>query len=620
MRALIWIIAVPIVVVLALVLLLPLLLDAETLIEIAAKQIKEQTGAELRVDGDASLSLFPKVGVSVSKVSVDVPDSSAQVRADSLAVGVAVLPLLSRTVEIEAINVAGMVVTQQAANEEAAKVAALDTSTLSPAELDVFYAARAQARQAAAADAAANVLAVPLALEVGKLALRDIRLVTVDSQQEPISELQLKEFTATDLNLAGRAIPLHAHVVVESEDEAPPIEIVIDGRALAALDDGNVTLDTVKINLVGATPDPVNLTINGLVDLKEQATDLNLELEVGAMSGMGKVRYASFESPQIDADLALTELNPALLVLAGPDAAAAGDMNEASTPAADQTPLPLHALRMIDTRAKLKIDTVVIEPHILTDVEATLRVVDGEVTLEPVQADVYGGKIDLKLGLDGRYNLAKLSAKGGVNGLDIGRAAAAMEIAVEASGAANLNWEVTGTGATVEALKASLTGPIDFTTAEVTLVGVQTQQMLCKAVALVNQESLTAEFPVNTEFQALEAKIRLADGIASLQPLDARLAAAIFSGNGTLDITSHDLRMSLRAQLNEELGEFDPACRINERYAELRWPVECRGNLADEPGSWCRINTREIVKDLAENELKKEAGKQAGKLLKKLFN
>ena len=67
------------------------------------------------------------------------------------------------------------------------------------------------------------------------------------------------------------------------------------------------------------------------------------------------------------------------------------------------------------------------------------------------------------------------------------------------------------------------------------------------------------------------------------------------------------------------MAERDPACRINERYAGLRWPVECRGNLAEDPGSWCRVNVDDVIRDLAENEVKRKIGQEAGKLLKKLF-
>jgi hypothetical protein len=47
--------------------------------------------------------------------------------------------------------------------------------------------------------------------------------------------------------------------------------------------------------------------------------------------------------------------------------------------------------------------------------------------------------------------------------------------------------------------------------------------------------------------------------------------------------------------------------------------VECKGNLAGDTADWCGIDATEIVKDLAEGELKRKAEQEAGKLLKKLF-
>jgi uncharacterized protein involved in outer membrane biogenesis len=202
----------------------------------------------------------------------------------------------------------------------------------------------------------------------------------------------------------------------------------------------------------------------------------------------------------------------------------------------------------------------------------------------------------------------------------VGRAVAAMEMPMGASGSADLTWSLQGEGRSAGALTQSLQGPIDFSTDDITLKGIAMERMLCKGIALVNQESLVAEFPADTTFEALSAKIQLQQGTARLNPLTATLPAVSLSGTGALDLESQRLQASLRAQLSPELGEVDPACRVNERYAEIRWPVECRGTLADDPASWCNVNTTEIVKDLAENEAKRKVKEQAGKLLNKLFD
>jgi uncharacterized protein involved in outer membrane biogenesis len=621
MRALLWIVGIGLVLIIGAALLLPVLVDEAALIRIAAEKIEESSGVKLAVRGDASLSLFPEVALRTSGVTVTLPDGGGEIEADYLQAGVALLPLLSRSVEMQSITVEGLTMTTTLDEEAAAaaRAAELDTGKLSNAELDAFYAARAQARKAGAADAASAALAAPLALQVGELVLRDIRLRSVDTSGKLISELRLTQLTGKDLNTAGRPIPITAHLVIAGDTEAQNIDVVVEGSATVAADQNRATLNAINVIVQGATPDPVEVTLNGSAALDTQTADLTIDLTIGELRGDGKVRFDNFGSPMIDADLKLTELNPALLVLAGPDAAAAAE-SEADTAADGDAPLPLHPLRMVDTRARLAIERVVLGAHVLESVNATLRVVDGVADLKPVTATVHGGQIDFQATFNGRYNTAKLNTIGAVKQLDVASAVAAMEAGLSASGSADLTWTLSGSGRTRNELIKSLTGPIDFTTADITLQDIALQRMICSGVALVNKESLVAEFPTDTAFEALSARVQLANGVATLDPLTATLPAIALSGNGSLALDTQDLRASLRAQLSSELGEFDPACEIDERYTQLRWPVECRGNLAGNPASWCKVDTTEIVKELVENEAERKVKKEAGKLLKKLLD
>jgi uncharacterized protein involved in outer membrane biogenesis len=613
MRALLWILAIPIVLVLAAVLLIPLFLDTETLVSIAAKQIEEQSGIELRVDGDASLSLFPKVALAMSEVRADLPDGGGRIEADTLATGVALVPLFRGAVEVDSLLLEGVTFMSIARDEAVARAESLDTSTLSDAELDEFYALRRQSRESAAVEASASIVVVAMSLEVGELVLRDIRVLSVDEEDEVLSEIRLEELLATGLNIDGRPVPLSARVSLP--DDESPLEVVLDTTFSADVNSNIVTIDSFRARVTGATQEPLEIDASGRITLTTQVADLDLALRSEGLSGSGSVRYASFESPQIDAELSLSELTPALLVLAGPEAA---ESEAAATGTASD--LPLHALRMIDTRARLKIDAAAIDKHVLEDVDATLRIVDGVATLEPVRATLHGGAIAFSAELNGRYNTARLSTEGNVADFDLAEATAALDAGVAASGTADLAWDIAGSGATTEQLLGSLTGPISFDTRAITIRDIALEGTVCRAVALVNQESLSAAFPADTAFEELHAEVRLVDGVARLDPLTARLTAFGLSGTGVLDIASGDLRASLRAQLSEELAELDPACRINERYTQLRWPVECEGNLAGDPADWCGVNTTEIIKDLAEGELKRKASEEAGRLLKKIFD
>ena len=613
MRVLLWIVGIPVLFLLAAVILIPVFLDKEALVALAAEQLEAQSGIQLAVEGDASLSLFPAVALSMSEVRAELPDNGGRIEARSLATGVALLPLFRGSVEIASVLLEGVTFTTVEVNDAVAEAAALDTSTLSDTELDAFYALREQARENAAAEAAASSLAVGIALEVGELALRDIRAITVNAQGEVISEVLLEELVANDLNIGGRPAPLTARITLP-DDEAP-INVVLNLVFRSDLDAGMVFIDELSTRVTGATPEPVEVTGSGKISLQTQVADLAIGLRSAGLEGSGDVRYASFESPQIDATLVLSELTPALLVLAGPEAAEAADADVGESAA---SALPLNTLRMIDTRAQAKIERVVVDAHVLEDVDARLRVVDGVATLDPVSAKLHGGNIVFAAELNGRYNVAELNTEGSITGFDIAEATNALDAGVGAAGKAELTWTLTGSGATSDELTGSLTGPVRFNTQDITIQDIAMERMTCRAVALVNQEQLTAEFPKDTRFQALSADINLAGGVARLEPLTAQLTALGLTGSGTFDLASGDLRASLRTQLSEALGEMDPACRINERYTNLNWPVECEGNIAGEPADWCSMDVTEIVKELAEGEIKRKITDEAGRFLKRL--
>ena len=101
--------AIFIVLLLAALILAPLLLDEEKVLEIAATQLKEQTGATLTVDGETSLSLFPVLGISLEEASLAMPgEQQPGITVGALSIGVQMMPLLSGSVEIDSISVDGL--------------------------------------------------------------------------------------------------------------------------------------------------------------------------------------------------------------------------------------------------------------------------------------------------------------------------------------------------------------------------------------------------------------------------------------------------------------------------------------------------------------------------------
>ncbi len=591
--------------------ILPMLMDKDKVLALAAREINQQTGATLTVDGEASLSLFPVMGVSLGDVSLAMPEEKQPgLRVETVQIGVQVLPLLKGNVQIDTIRLVGLSARLVSAPEEPHA----DTSHLSDKQLDAFYAKRRQDTASAGQNAGAEaILAVPMALNVQQLTVRDARVEIVDPATGESTTIELPHLEISGLNLDGRPIPLSLQMNLPGKQ---PIAIDLNGSLRVDQQAQNVNLDELNVAISGATAKPLKLTSKGVIDLSRQIANLQLQVATGDTRGDGTLRYASFESPQIDTKLHLNRLDPALLVLAGPNAAASTDTDAA---AGRDQPLPLDAIRQIDTRAELTVDEAVFDVHTIHNLHAQLRALEGVIDIPVMTGTLHGGKLDAKATFDGKHNVANLNSSGGVSGLDLAAALAAMQSKPVMVGTASLDWKIQGGGRTADELVNSLAGPVHLTSDKVTLKGVPVQKMLCQGVALVNKEQLSASFPADSPFDALDASLQLADGALRLNPLRASLAGISLTGTGVMDLSGDAFKSTFTARLSPQMEKLDPACRVSKRLLAIDWPVQCKGQLSADPAGWCRVDTQEIIADLAKYEVQKQVQKKAGKLLNKFF-
>ncbi len=73
--------------------------------------VKRQTGRTLTIDGKIALTFFPKVGAGLGKVTLSEPNSAAIfARVDEAHVAVAVIPLLSKQVDVDRVTLTGLTV------------------------------------------------------------------------------------------------------------------------------------------------------------------------------------------------------------------------------------------------------------------------------------------------------------------------------------------------------------------------------------------------------------------------------------------------------------------------------------------------------------------------------
>jgi AsmA protein len=608
-RILLYLLGIPLMLVIAALLVLPLFIDEEKLIKLATAELEARSGAKLSVRGDAGLNLFPRLALRLGDTVLQLPgEEQPEISARELSVEVFLRPLLSREVVIKGLELDGLVLTLPA--RQAVEVP--DLATLSDAELERFYAARRKTLQETAAMGAGAVFGAPLALNVASLQLTDARIILQQpAGAEPVV-LDLPLLRGTDLNLEGKPASLTLQLRMAGEQS---LSLDLATIFSASADSQTVNLQELELELAGATPAPVTLRASGSVNLEKRLAELAVELDNGATQGSGTVRYAAAESPQVDAVLRMNLLDPALLLLAGPEAATSADTGAADGDAA----LPLDALRLADTRADLRVERAVVGAHTIENLRLRLRAVEGVATFDTISGTLHGGKLDATAILNARLSTPTLTTRGELAELDTAVLLLALEADPVLSGRADARWQLESRGGSRNALIAALEGEIRLDTEALTLEQVGVERMLCQVMAQVNQEPLQNELPMRSSFSSASARIQLSGGEARLNPLLADLDHVGLRGEGKLDLLSNDFVASFRARLAPTLAEVDPACRVNQRLAAIDWPVNCRGQLGGEPGNWCKVDSEAIIADLARRELENMAREEGGRFLQRLL-
>lgn len=617
-RLILLVVGIPLFLLLLAAALLPLLIDQQRLIELAAHTLEEQTGATLTVAGETRLALFPGIGVALSEVSLVLPgDGAATASARSLEIGVRLLPLLSRRIEVEGVTLAGLDARLPMRGPDTSALAQPDTTGMTDAQLDAYYAMRREAMQQPGDTLQPiQLLAAPLALDINALDVSDSR-ITLLNPDRTSTLIELRHFQASGVNTDGRPMALSALIAVPARDSAPALTLRADGKLSVDLATSRVSLAPMGVALSGITPHPIALDLRGTIDLTDLSADLELQLGSGETHGSGNLRFAAGASPQVEAQLGLNRLDPALLALAGPEAAA--QAGEAESTDGGDSPLPLAMIRSLSTGLELTVERAVFQNYVIQDMKLSARAVDGIVNVSSLTGNLFGGALNLTGTFNARRDEATLSTRGRLDGVDIAELLAAAAVDASVSGRASLNWQLSGRGASSKELINTLSGPAALTTEAVILKGIGIQKLLCESVALVNQQGLQASFPGDSALQDLSADILLGGGNAMLSPLRADMREVQLRGSGRFGLLSKEFSASFAARLLPALAELDPACRINERYARLDWPVRCSGRIGSDPAEWCAVDTAAILRDLAAGEAERKLGKEAGKLLDRLF-
>ena len=614
-------------------LLLPMLIDEQALIDLAQEQVRTNTGGELIVGGEAELSFFPRFGIRLEDTSLNLPaqsefDQSITASIQTLDVGLALLPLLSGNVDVGTILISGVKaeITEPQALPPAPEPQPImsDREWEKRGELIRQTKAREKQRQLNEQQGITGVAIIAEALQI-----EDISVIMRTRDGKLANEIAVEDLTLSGVNTRNDPMSLEGHLRVLGDGSAAPLELDLNGFIRLASDFTAIQLENLQTNIEGALTQPVSSSLSGQFVMSPAKADFTLTAVLPGGDVNGALTWAALESPEIKLDLTTArldtdQLQPAPAPVGGsnrPDPQPTANTQKRGESVA--VPLPVGPLRDLDLELRINADALIAAGQTITDAQVSMRVRDGVAEIDYLRGVLHQGQLDTRIALNARRPVVEAEVKGGLKGVNMNSLLASLGNADAASGRIEMGWDFETEGATSDDLVASMDGDLNVAGQDLVLEKVSVQALICSAVAVVNKIPPIAGLPTNTPITDLSLSVDFDEGVGDIEKLRFATPGVVMKGEGDISLSTLDFGFRLEGQVNNEIMEVSPLCVIDQRYAGVDWPVDCQGSLAAESPASCKVDVATIAQQIIENEAKQQVQdmieEKAGSLIKKLF-
>ncbi len=658
-----WLAAIVGVVVLLIVsaaILLPIVFDPNDHKPEIIAQVKEQTGRDLRIDGDIALTVFPWIGVEFGKVELSNAagfDNPVFVSTDKVSIRVKLLPLFSKRLEMDTVTIHGLTLNlaRDASGrsnwddlaEAGGHAGGTDSSTSSSSS------GRSDASTA-------------VALAIGGLDIKDANLSWNDAssgQHFEIGNLTVQ----TGAISTGEPVDLKLALDVQVGDSGVSGHISVGGKL--DYDAGNKTLlvedlqlEVEDMNLTGKlrvdnidsaptamgtisieefnpkklldafsldalqTRDPTALTrasLQAIISGKpNQLTVKPLTIHLDDSTLTGEVTVPDIASQALRFKLALDVIDVDRYL--PPEKEMPGDaMPVAATPGAAATAaseIPNEALRRLDVIGRVTIGKLKVANLNLSEVDMSVKAKDGVIRLHPIDANLYSGTYRGNITLDARGKSPRTTVDENLTGVLAGPLLQDLQGTDRLTGKANVNIAMRPEGAPADDVTRSLNGSATFAFTDGAINGVNVARMIREAYARIKGAKLPPEeTEQKTDFSELRGSMHVKNGVATNNDFIVRTPLLRINGKGTVNLPAEtvDYRVAativttLKGQGGEELKDL----------VGIPIPIHVTGNVADPTYA---LDTDALAEALAKSKIQDVIDERIGDdavkgLLKGLF-
>ena len=612
-----------------------LLFDPNDFRDRIAAEVRNETGRELVIEGDLSVSLFPWLAIEIGETRLgNAPGFGDEPFAafDEARLSIRLLPLLlGREVSVGVADLDGLHLNLavdrrgrtnwedllEAGEEKPAEAGSTDTApgaldiksvgvsnatlTYSDAQLGETYSL---SRLSLSTGSIGGGRPVPIAggfdFELQPADLRGKFEIKANLALDPeAGTLALRDI---DMTVAGVDISADIEPFAYSGDLMPVVAFDVGAFSLKSLMQA-LAIEPIET----ADPDALGkVKVSGTARMTPPAITVNdLELVIDDTTFTGKVSQARDAVGTITVELAGDSMD------LGRYMAPAADSSGGGGGEAVPVEIPTELIQALNLRGKLTLQIATLSGMAFEDVRLGVDSRNAKLRMHPISARLFDGAYEGDVRIDASGKTPVLSVNERVSDVDLGSLARAMFEQENVTGSINGNFTLTGQGADLAQMQRSLKGSMSFELLDGAFEGTDVWYELRRARALFKKEEPPEpQLPARTRFSTVRVTGPVREGVFSSDDLFAELPFMQLTGKGSVNLVAGEIDYRLSARVLEK-PEFagDVTEEELEDFTEAVIPLRITGPLAapsikPDVEAMLRKEVEKKVKDKLEDKLR----------------
>lgn len=323
----------------------------------------------------------------------------------------------------------------------------------------------------------------------------------------------------------------------------------------------------------------------------------NLRLTLDETTLSGDAGISDLETMRQYARLSLDRMDVDRYMAPEPPAAPASAQTTppAAQPQASKDVLPVDTLKGLNFDVALSAGSLKLMDYPVTGFRVAATAGNGNVSVSEFKGGIFKGGFSapLSINVQGKQPVLKLQPR--LDAMEIGPLARKLLRKDLLEGRASYNGVLTLQGNSTEAWMRSVSGTSDLKLENGVLHGVNAMKELNEALgkyqsllALAGKDlGAEAEKQRDTEIANFSAINTLDKGVVNSKSLDADLKKAKVAGSGNFNLVTQELDYRFNLNLDKSVA--------GDRYAAYALPVQCKGSLAGNLATLCKLDSKAVA-------------------------